>query len=209
MKNSKRTCAGTAVCSASDPEAGHCWPTPLLETHGNSQVSLVHSLLWILFLSPGSWCTQSLVCSSQESVSADLWKFCNQIPLASKVRFPGGSQSLCQIPRLGSIVGPGTFLTVWEFLWYNCSVVCGLSAQQLYGGVKGNLLQESLCCMLRDACLLQAVPLPPCQATHASTGDTQTLKSRSDSVSVGSLGPGAHKVLFEPSEYLWWVWVWF
>ena len=23
---------------------------------------------------------------------------------------------------------------------------------------------------------------------------------------VESLGPGAHKVLFEPSEYLWWVW---
>ena len=55
-------------------------------------------------------------------------------------------------------------------------MVCGLSAQQLYVGVKGNLLQESLCRMLRDACLLQAVPLPPCQATHASTGDTQTLK---------------------------------
>ena len=42
--------------------------------------------------------------------------------------------------------------------------------------------------------------------THASTGDTQTLKGRSGSLSVGSLGPGAHKVLFEPSEHLWWVW---
>ena len=28
----------------------------------------------------------------------------------------------------------------------------------------------------------------------------------SDSVSVGSLDPGAHKVLFSPSEYLWQVW---
>ena len=72
---------------------------------------------------------------------------------------------------------------------------------------KGNLLQESLCHMLRDACLLQSVPLPPCQATQASTGDTQTLKSRSDSVSMASLLPGAHRVLFEQSEYLWWVWV--
>ena len=42
--------------------------------------------------------------------------------------------------------------------------------------------------------------------TCASTGDTQTLKGRSGSVSVGSLGPSAHKVLFEPSEHLWWVW---
>ena len=42
--------------------------------------------------------------------------------------------------------------------------------------------------------------------TCASAGDTQTLKGRSGSVSVGSLGPGAHKVLFEPSQDLWWVW---
>ena len=27
-----------------------------------------------------------------------------QIPLAFKVKFPGGSQSLCQIPRLGNLL---------------------------------------------------------------------------------------------------------
>ena len=43
------------------------------------------------------------LCSLQESVSPVLWKFCNQIPLASKVKFIGGSQSLCQIPRLGNL----------------------------------------------------------------------------------------------------------
>ena len=42
--------------------------------------------------------------------------------------------------------------------------------------------------------------------TCASTGVTQTLKGRSGSVSVGPLGPGAHKVLFEPSQCLWHVW---
>ena len=36
--------------------------------------------------------------------------------------------------------------------------------------------------------------------TRTSTGDTQPLKGRSGSVSVGSLGPGAHKILCEPSE---------
>ena len=41
-------------------------------------------------------------------------------------------------------------------------------------------------------------PMPP--------QETLTHKGRSGSVSVGSLGPGAHKVLFEPSEHLWWVW---
>ena len=40
--------------------------------------------------------------------------------------------------------------------------------------------------------------------TCTSTGDTQTLKGRSASVSVES--PGVHKVLFEFSECLWWVW---
>ena len=42
--------------------------------------------------------------------------------------------------------------------------------------------------------------------TRTSTGDTQTLKGRSGSVSAGSQGPGVHKVLFEPSECLWQVW---
>ena len=40
--------------------------------------------------------------------------------------------------------------------------------------------------------------------TRTSAGDTQTLKGRSGSVSVGT--PGVHKILFEPSEHLWWVW---
>ena len=39
--------------------------------------------------------------------------------------------------------------------------------------------------------------------TRASAGNSPTLKGRSGSVSVGSLGLGAHKVLFEPFEYLW------
>ena len=55
-------------------------------------------------------------------------------------------------------------------------------------------------------------PVPRAPAPEAghcwpdSTGDTQTLKHRSGSVSVGSLGPRVHKVLFEPSEHLWQVW---
>ena len=67
---------------------------------------------------------------------------------------------------------------------------------QLYGGASGNLLQEGLChpqvCCTQSPLLLRL--------THTSTGDTKTLKGRSDSVSVGS--PGAHKVLFEPSKPL-------
>ena len=42
--------------------------------------------------------------------------------------------------------------------------------------------------------------------TCASAEDTQTLKDRSGSDSVGSPGPGGHKVLFEPSKRLWQEW---
>ena len=42
--------------------------------------------------------------------------------------------------------------------------------------------------------------------TPASAGDTHTLKGKSGSVSARPLCPGAHKVLFEPSECLWWAW---
>ena len=53
--------------------------------------------------------------------------------------------------------------------------------------------------------LLHPEPLPLRQATiDPSAGNTQTLKGRPGSVSVVS--PGVHKVLFEPSKHLWWVW---
>ena len=35
---------------------------------------------------------------------------------------------------------------------------------------------------------------------------TYSKSGLAQSGSVGSLGPGVHKVLFEPSEYLWGVW---
>ena len=51
-------------------------------------------------LSPGSLYAQTFVCALQESVSPFLCKFYNQNPLASKGKFPWGSQSLCQTSRL-------------------------------------------------------------------------------------------------------------
>ena len=87
-----------------DPTAGHCQPMPLPETPVHSQASLVQSLVRTLLLSPGSWCTQGFVYALQESVSPALCKFCNQTPLASTVKYPGGSQSLCQVPRLGNLL---------------------------------------------------------------------------------------------------------
>ena len=64
-----------------------------------------------------------------------LWKFCNQIPLAFKVKFPGGSQSLCQIPRLGNLVWvPELSQQCKNFFGINCSPACGLSAGWFCGG---------------------------------------------------------------------------
>ena len=90
-KSFKMTYANTVVFSAPDPTAGHCQPTPLPETPGHSQANLAHSILESLLLSPGSWGTQGFVCTLQESVSPVLWKFYNQMPLAFKIKFPGGS----------------------------------------------------------------------------------------------------------------------
>ena len=70
----------------------------LLES--GSQASLAQSLVGTLLLSSSSWCTQDFLCALQESVSPVLSKFCNQIPLASKVKSLGvlspfsGSQGL-------------------------------------------------------------------------------------------------------------------
>ena len=87
---------------------------PLLETPGHSWESLRQSLLGLLLLSLGSWCTQGFVCVLQGSVSPVLFEYCNQIPLASKVKFPGDSQSLCQIPRLGSLTQGSEPSQQWE-----------------------------------------------------------------------------------------------
>ena len=62
------------------------------------------------------------------------------------------------------------------------------------------------CCVTQVWCTQSPCPCIRTLLTRTSTEDTQTLKGRSGSVSVGSLGPGVHKIFFEPSEHLWWVW---
>ena len=40
-------------------------------------------------------------------------------------------------------LGPRTFATVQELLWYNCSPVCGLPVQWLYSGPNGDFLKRT------------------------------------------------------------------
>ena len=118
----------------------------------------------------------TIVFGLQESVSPVLWKFCNEIPLVFKVKFPGGSQSLCQISRLGNLLQALELLKQCEnffvIIVLQFVVVCIVA---LHG------------VMLHDPGLLQPEPLSPRQPplTYASTGDTKILKSRSGSGSCG------------------------
>ena len=82
----------------------NCWPKPPHETPGHSQASLTQAFVGTLLLSLGSWCAQGFICALHKSVFPVLWKFCNQIPLASNIKFPWGSQSLCRIPGLQSLL---------------------------------------------------------------------------------------------------------
>ena len=101
---------------------------------------------------------------------------------------------------------------VWvSLLWGHCSFLLGPGAHkilfcpsrfyflvlctfwQLYGGVNGDLLQENVChtqvCCTQSPCPCSRPPL-----TGTSTADAHS----SVLVSVGSLGPGVHKVCFSP-----------
>ena len=162
--------------------------------------------LWCNFsflLGPG---TQQVLLVPFKSVSPVLWKFCNEIPLAFKVKFSGGSHSLCQNPGWEICCAPRTFAPVRELLWYSCSPVCGLSAQQLYSGVNGNLLQEDLCYTPCPPVLLQLFPrqvtVDLCfHMRHSYTQRRVWLWLLWRSL-LNFLGPGAHKILFAPSKYL-------
>ena len=106
-------------------------------------------------------------------------------------------------------MGSRTFVTVRELLWYNGSPVCELSARWLCGVTNGDLPQEDLGHMRCLPGLLEPEPLSPWHATAGLCLLQETLKHSKAGLAlslVGSLGPGAHKVLFAPSKCLWWVW---
>ena len=114
---------------------------------------------------------------------------------------PGHSRASLGQSLLGSLLlSPGS--------WYTQGFVCSLQESVspvlckfwwLYDGVNGGLLQEGLC-HTQVCCTQSPCPCGRPLLTRTSAGDTQTLKGWSGSVSERS--PGAHKVLFEPSECL-------
>ena len=175
----KRSHAHTAALSAPDPAAGHCQPLPLLETPGHSQASLGQFLLRSLLLSPGSWCAQDFVCALQESVSPVLWKFCSQIPLAFKVKFPRG---LSPFARTFAAVQKPLGITVLQFMG-------GLLSSSMVGLMVTSCKKTfaiycaSQLCSSQRPCL-HGRPL----LIQTSAGGTQALKGRSGLVSCGVPG---------------------
>ena len=94
----------TVLVSVTSSAAGHCQLMPPPETSKHTKASVAQSLRGSPLLSPVSWCTQGFLSPLKESVFPVLWKFCNQIPLTLKVRFPGDPRCLFLIPRLGSLM---------------------------------------------------------------------------------------------------------
>ena len=80
-----------------------------------------------------------------------------------------------------SVVGPRTFATVQELLWYICSPVCGLSFWWLYGEFNGDLLEEGLR-HIQVCCTQSPHPWVRPLLTHTSAGGS------SGSVSCGVPG---------------------
>ena len=150
----KRTYTRTVVGSAPDPTTELCRHTPPPETPLHTQASKAQPLVGSLLLSPGSWCTQGFFFVLSKGVCFPvLWNCCSQILLTFKVGFPGDTQSLCQIPRLESLL--------WGLeLSQQCGNLFGIIVLQfasclpwrLCSGANGNILQEDLCASQDSYC---------------------------------------------------------
>ena len=151
---------------------------------------MLQSLAGSLLLSPGSCCTRSFVCALQESVSPVLWKFCSQIPLAFKVKFPGDSQSFCQMPRWGNLLWALELLQQYENFFG--AIVLQFVGHLLSGSIVEVMVSSSkrthATCPTSQVCCSQS-PCPHRRPllTRASAGDTETLKVWPGSVSYEGL----------------------
>ena len=124
-------------------------------------------------------------CTATLSARSPAAGHCQPMPLPET---PGHSQaSLGQSLVESLLLSPGS--------WCTQDFVCALQESVspvlckfwwLYGGVNGDLHQEGLC-HTQVCCTQSPCPCSRPLLTCAYAGDTQTLKGRSGSVSVGSL----------------------
>ena len=114
---SQGTAFRTAATSALVPGVSHCQPMPStgdLPTpaggSGSISCGVIVPVPWVL--------VNARFCLYPQRVESlfppVLWKFCNQIPLAFKFRFPGDFQSVCQSPKLRSLTWSSDPSQQWE-----------------------------------------------------------------------------------------------
>ena len=118
---------------------------------------------------------------------------CRPTPLPET---PGHSQATVGQSLVGSLLlSPGS--------WYTQGFVCAPQESvssvlfkfwQLYGGVNGDPSKKAYAIPRSTACRAPAPAAVHCWPIPLQ----ETLKPSSGSVSVGSLGPGAHKVCLSP-----------
>ena len=133
----KRFHGHSAALCASNSASGHHQPMPPPETPGHSQsksgsVSYGVTALfsWVLV------CTKFFSVCPPRVCFPVLCKLCSQNPTDLKSQILLGFSVPLPDPQVGkSVVGPRTFLTVWEFPWSNSSAFCGWSPQWLCCGV--------------------------------------------------------------------------
>ena len=125
---------------------------------------------------------------------------------AFKIKFPGSSQFLWQIPRLGNLLWAPKLLQQWDNFFY--IIVLQFVGHQLGDSMVG-LIQTSFKMIYATGSTPRSVEIrvPVPMAGYCWSMPPQEtlryLRGRSGSVSVWSLGTGMHKVLLDPSEHLW------
>ena len=116
---------------APGPAEGHYRPMSPPETPKHSQASPAHVSCGAT--APFSWVlvhTRFFLCPPRVSVLLVLWNLYNQNLLTFKIKYPGDSQCVCQIPRLGSLM--------WGLEpWHQCENFFGTVALQLVGHPPG------------------------------------------------------------------------
>ena len=170
----KRSHARTAALRAPNPAAGHRWLMALPETTGHSWASLGQSLVGSLLLSLGSWWHKFLFVFSKGQIPQSCVSSGGSM-VGLMVTF---SKRDYAIPWSIASRAPAPTATKWR-----CSVVSdplwpdGLQHPRLLCPLDFPGRNTGVCCHF----LLHLLP-------------QETLKHSSGSGSVGSLGPGAHKV---------------
>ena len=140
-------------------------------------------------------CIRFCLCPRRVSVFLVLWNFYNQNLLTFKVKYPGDSRSLCQIPRLGSLLwGPE--------LSQQCENFFGIIVLQLVSHLPSSSMVGLMATSFKRAYTTHCASQKCCCQIQETLTQSRVLLSLLWGSQLLSLIPGAHKVLFVPYKDL-------